>query len=196
MVSSAITMILVLGAGSAADQGQRSATAEASKLEMKQAGRMILAQLSTYVRSAGSNRAGAFSAGPITTASSLALPTAAADSIRIRSDYDDDGAVGTGAPEDVSIVWDSNTKQFSFGQSTVEHVRSFVLRYYDAAGTELIPPAGGWIGSASDADASILYSILRVRIEIEMESRRANPVTGERETLALGSDVTLWNQLQ
>jgi Tfp pilus assembly protein PilW len=189
-----LSVIVIFGVTSTAQQSQKRLSSETYRVEMQQKARTAFDLMSNYIRSAGANRSGVFSAAPYTTSSVLPIPSASSASIRLRSDFDDNGTLGTSLPEDVTISWDSTADTLNVGPSRYDKVANLTLRYYDNDGVEMTPPTGGWniAGDASHGDT--LRSITRVQVELLVEGRHANAITGQIEQMTFTSDITVTNQ--
>jgi Tfp pilus assembly protein PilW len=192
MLASLLTVTIVLAVGSATAETNKKLFAGAERIEMMQKGRAIMEMVSVYGRAAGANRASVFSSAPYTTTSVLPIPQASSTMVRFQSDYDDNGAVTTSFPEDITVSWDSGTKTLTAGTSTFSNISNFVLRYYNSAGTEITGP---WDITGNAAHGDLLTSIVRIQFRVELESRHADPTTRQfaRETMIW--DVTVRNQL-
>ena len=196
MIGSLITVVVVGSASTVTQMQKTRFAAESSKIEMQQKARTILNVVSGFVRSSGASRQGSvFSAAPYTTSSSLPVPEGSPTSVRVRSDINDDGGVGSGIPEDVLITWNSATKVLMVGPTVFQRVQGFTLRYFDSNGSELVPPSGGW-NIASDASHGMtLRSIVRIEVTINMEARARDLATKQLATMSLTSEVTIINQV-
>lgn len=194
-ITSLVASMIVLAVGSMTNQVQKKLLSEGDRIEMQQKGRAMLEVISVYARSAGANRTNVFSVAPYTTASVLPIPTASGTMIRLRSDYNENGALAASFPEDLTVSWNSGAKTLTAGPMTIENVSNFVIRYYNSAGTELAPPGGGWDVSTTASHGDSLAAIARIQIELELESRHRDPTTNQYERQTLTSDVTVRNQL-
>lgn len=190
-----LSTVVIFAITQTAQQSQKRLSAESSGLEMQQNGRAAINLISTYVRSAGADRAGIFSAAPYTTSSVLPIPSASSTSIRFLSDCNDNGAIAAAAPEDVSVSWTAATKTLSIGSAAQSGISSFTIRYYDSSGNELTPPSGGWNVASDATHGATLRSITRIQLELVMEARYQDPITHAYQHLTLTSDVSITNQL-
>ena len=189
-----LSAVIIFGVTSTAQQSQKRLSSESYRVEMQQKGRTAIDLLSNYARSAGADRSSIFSVAPYTTASVLPIPSASATSIRFRSDFNDDGALETSLPEDVTVSWEPGTKILSMGPASYDHVSNFTVRYYSAAGAELTPPMGGWNIASDASHGTTLRSITRIQVELSFEGRHANAITNETEQMTVVSDITVTNQ--
>ena len=194
-ISSLIATLIILAVGSATTQIQKSVSSEADRIEMQQNGRAILDLISVYGRSAGADRATVFGSAPYTTASVLPIPQASSSMVRLRADYDENGGLSNTFPEDLTVSWNSGTRVLTAGAVTIANVDNFVIRYYNSAGTQLMPPMGGWDVSLNAADGDTLSAIARMRLELRLQSRYRDPTTSQFNLQTLISDVTIRNQL-
>ena len=192
MVTSLLTVTIVLAVGSATAQTSKSLFAGTERIEMMQKGRAIMEMISVYGRAAGANRASAFSSAPYSTTSVLPIPQAGSTMIRLQSDYDDNGALTTSFPEDITVSWNSGAKNLTVGTSTFSNISNFVIRYYNESGTEI---AGPWDISGNAAHGALLCSIARVQFQLELESRHIDPTTRQFAHETMIWDVTVRNQL-
>jgi Tfp pilus assembly protein PilV len=192
VISSVLAATIVLAVASAAAQTNKKLLSETDRIEMVQTGRTMMDTISVYGRAAGANRAGVFANAPYTTTSVLPIPQASSTMVRLRSDYDDNGALGTSIPEDITISWNSGSKTLTAGASTFPNVSNFLIRYYDAAGTELTGP---WDITANAAHGATLRSIARIQFQVQMESRHLDPTTRALAHQTITWDVTVRNQL-
>lgn len=192
MVTSLLTMTIILAVASAADQTNKKLFSETDRIEMLQKGRALMEMISVYGRATGADRAGVFSNAPYSTTSVLPIPQASSTMVRLRSDYDDDGALATSFPEDMTVSWNSGTKTLTAGPSTFSNISNFVIRYYNNSGTELTGP---WDISVNAADGDTLRSIVRIQFQVELESRHTDPTTRQFAHQTIVWDVTLRNQL-
>lgn len=191
-ITSFLTVTIILAVGSAAAQTSAKLYSESDRIEMLQKGRAIMEMISVYSRATGVDRAGVFSSSPYSTTSVLPIPQASSTMVRLRSDYDDNGALTTSFPEDLTISWNSGTKTLIVGSSTFSNVSNFVIRYYNDSGTELTGP---WDISGNAAHGAILRSIARIQFQIQLESRHMDPMTRQFSHETMIWDVTVRNQL-
>lgn len=194
-IASFITMLIVLAVGSTTQQAQKKLFSESDRIEMQQKGRAVLNLVSIYARSAGANRTNVFSSAPYSTTSVLPIPQASSTMVRFRSDYDENAALSNDFPENLIISWDSSTKILNAGSVQIANVNNFLIRYYDSAGTQLTPPAGGWDVSITASHGDTLSTIARIQFQLELESRHRDPTTNQFAGQTLISDVTVRNQL-
>ena len=192
--ASLIATVIILGLGSVTTQIQRNFSTEHDRIEMQQNGRAILDLITVYGRSAGADRATVFSDPPYTTASTLPIPQASSTMVRFRADYDESGALATTFPEDITVSWNSGTNVLTAGGMNLSNVSNLMIRYYNSSGIELTPPMGGWDVSATAAHGSVLSTIARIRLQIQMRSRYRNVANNEFILETLTSDITVRNQ--
>jgi Tfp pilus assembly protein PilW len=194
-IASLLATVIVLTIGSTTSQVQKTFISENDRIEMQQNARAILDLMSVYARSAGANRADAFSDAPFTTASELPIPQAGTTAVRLRADYDENGALSTDFPEDITVSWNDGTSTLTVGSVSIANVSNFLIRYYDESGNELTPPVGGWDVSSTADHGDTLTAIARIRFELQMESRHRDPATEDFNQATLVSDATVRNQL-
>ncbi len=191
-ITSLLTVTIILAVGSVTAQTNRKLFSETDRIEMQEKGRAIMDIIATYGRATGADRAGIFSNAPYTTTSVMPIPQASSTMMRLRSDYDDNGALATTLPEDITVSWTSGTKTLVIGSSTFSNISNFVIRYYDSSGAQL---AGTWNIAASAADGPALRSIARIQVEVELEARHTDPTTNQLAHETLLWDVAVRNQL-
>ncbi len=191
-ITSLITVTIILALGSVTAQTNKQFFSETDRIEMQEKSRAIMDIIATYGRAAGADRAGIFSNAPYTTASVLPIPQATSTMVRLRSDYDDNGALSSSSPEDITVSWTSGTKTLTVGSSTFSNISNFVIRYYDSSGN---PLTGSWNIAASAADGPALRSIARIQIEVELEGRHTDPTTNQLAHETRLWDVAVRNQL-
>jgi Tfp pilus assembly protein PilW len=198
-ITSMIAAIIILAVGSAANQSQKRVYSETDQIELQQKGRVIMETISFHGRAVGADRSDFFSNPPYTTTSQLPIPQASSTMIRLRSDYDDDGAVAAAFPEDVTISWTSGTKTLLISSptstiGTFRNINNFVVRYYDTAGTLLTPPGGGWDITTDATHGTSLRSIGRIQFEVQLESRHPDPDTKQFFRQTVLWDLAVRNQ--
>ncbi|MGE0519551.1 MAG: PilW family protein [Candidatus Binatia bacterium] len=153
------------------------------QLDVQSAARSVVDLFAREVRRAGAN--------PTCTGAFEAIATAKADEIQLRSDLDGSGAIDQ-PHEDVRYRWRVTDQilERTAGQTDLllsgQELTGSRFRYFDGAGTELMPGAG--------LDAAQRASVRRVRIEVALRERPADPDMGGSLTASASTDIDLRNR--
>jgi len=160
---------------------------QAVQLEVQTAGRNAVELFSRDVRRAGLN--------PTCAKTFEGIAEARPDRVRLQSDFDGSGAIDR-AGEDIVYAYDFESGSVLRTAGAVPEVLATGidasrsrLRYFDAAGVELLP--SGW-PPALDLDQRRV--IRRVRIELELRAPSANPSVGLAPRAAFSSNIDLRNR--
>jgi len=160
------------------------------QVDLQSSARDIADLFSREVRRAGSGT------NPSCTGTvSTGLLLAKSNQVRVRADLDGNGVL-TGAQEDVTWTLDSANKAVTRTQnnsSTTETLWSgpslgnSLIRYFNAAGTELSPGGSG-------LSAAQLLAVTRIRIELDLKGTSSQTSNTGLQVATAAADVELRNR--
>ena len=193
LVSTSIT-IVVMGIGlSLLSQGQGMFSSQGAALKSQSQARKTLSLMTVDLRATGCSPV------TITAGTTPGLISASATSIRIVGDRKGNGTTNVVSDDDANddvtysqvntyvTRYAPNDAVYANTAATMtDQVRSLAFRYFNRAGTELIPPAGGSLNAADRAQVVRVHIILTIEI---LETGKA------AQTLTMESPITLRNRV-
>jgi type II secretory pathway component PulJ len=169
---------------------------QAAQIDLQLAARTVVDLIAREVRRTGMD--------PLCSKSFEAIRRASSSEIRVRSDLNGNGSIGSG-DENIRYRYNSSSRAIERITSTGTDVLledvdpgSFMLSYYDANGTPLSPD---WWGDEDDVLTSFGYlssaqraAVRRVRIRLSLTEKAVDPLNDRPLRTSVSTDVDLRNR--